>query len=209
MIPRIIKKFFGVEIMSSSLAKWYDFFMSPLERGKFKGIRKELLKRANGRVLEIGSGTGINFPLYEAVEGVTAIEPNQYMIDRSLQKKKLATVPIEIVKTGAERLPFEDDTFDTIVATLVFCTIPDVEKALHEMKRVCKPSGKILFFEHVKMENTFLANLQNWLTPFWSKICDGCCLNRDTINLLRINGLRVNKVKAFYKGLFVFIEARR
>ena len=182
--------------------------MGPLERKKFKGIRKELLKKASGRVLEIGSGTGMNFPLYDAVESVTAIEPNQYMINQSNSKKELAVVPVEIVLANAENLPFEDGSFDSVVATLVFCTIPDVEKALKEMKRVCKPGGNFLLFEHVKMNNRFFAWLQDGLTPVWKKVCDGCCLNRDTIDILSREGFHFVKVQKLYQGLFVVVEMR-
>ncbi|MDF2903510.1 MAG: type 11 methyltransferase [Bacillus sp. (in: firmicutes)] len=195
--------------MSRSFAKWYDFFMRPLERKKFKGIRQELLKKASGRVLEIGSGTGLNFPLYASVDSVTAIEPNQHMINQSIPKKELAVVPVEIIKADAENLPFEDGTFDSVVATLVFCTIPDVEKALKEMKRVCKQGGDFLLFEHVKMDNSFLARLQNWLTPVWKQVCDGCCLNRDTVELINRQGFHFVKVQKFYKGLFVVVEMRK
>ena len=132
--------------MSRLFANWYDFFMNPLEKKKFKRIRKELLSNASGNVLELGSGTGINFPYYEKVETVTAIEPSQHMIERSQAKRKQAVVPIEIVQASAEELPFAANTFDTVVATLVFCTIPNPEKAILEMKRVCKSGGKILLF---------------------------------------------------------------
>ena len=194
--------------VSQTFAKWYDVFMRPLERGSFKKIRTDLLSRAEGKVIELGSGTGINFPLYQQVRSVTAIEPNQYMIERSLKNKELALVPIEIIQTNAEQLPFEDHTYDTVVATLVFCTIPNVERALQEMKRICKPNGKILLFEHVKMDNPFLANMQNILTPFWKKICDGCCLNRDTISVLKSQGFHVFEIKKYYRGLFVTMEIK-
>lgn len=195
--------------MGNTFSKWYDFFMSPLERGRFKSIRKDLLKSVNGSVLEIGSGTGINFPYYQSGVKVTAIEPSQHMIDRSSKRRELSVVPIRIIKESAERLPFDDHTFDTVVATLALCTIPNPEKALQEMKRVCKPEGKILLFEHVRMTNPFLAKLQDWLTPFWKKACDGCCLNRDTVYMIKANGLDILKIKTFYKGLFIQIEARK
>jgi ubiquinone/menaquinone biosynthesis C-methylase UbiE len=195
--------------VSQTFAKWYDLFMVPLERKKFKTIRINLLSKASGKVLEIGSGTGINFPIYRSVESVTAIEPNPHMIKRSLAKKAMSKIPIEIVNIGAEQLPFDNDSFDTVVATLVFCTIPDVEKALLEMKRVCKPEGKILLFEHVKLDNRFLAKLQDWLTPFWKKICDGCCLNRETTYLLKKNGYQMIHMEKFYRGLFIVMELHK
>ncbi|MEH7074625.1 class I SAM-dependent methyltransferase [Neobacillus drentensis] len=193
--------------MSRLFANWYDFFMNPLEKKKFKRIRKELLSQATGNVLELGSGTGINFPFYNVAATVTAIEPSQYMIEQSFSKQKQAVIPIEIVQASAEELPFAANTFDTVVATLVFCTIPNPEKAILEMKRVCKPEGKILLFEHVKMQNQFLSSLQDWLTPVWKKICDGCCLNRDTIDLLSSHDISITEVQKYYRDLFVFAEA--
>ncbi|WP_066255230.1 class I SAM-dependent methyltransferase [Neobacillus drentensis] len=192
--------------MSRLFANWYDFFMNPLEKKKFKKIRKELLSKATGNILELGSGTGINFPLYEEAVTVTAIEPNLHMIERSILKQKQACVPIDIVQASAEELPFAADAFDTVIATLVFCTIPNPEKAILEMKRVCKSDGKILLFEHVKMQNRFLSSLQDWLTPAWKKICDGCCLNRNTIDLLRGHNISIINVQKYYRDLFVCAE---
>jgi ubiquinone/menaquinone biosynthesis C-methylase UbiE len=192
--------------VSRLFSTWYDTFMGPLEQRSFKKIRINLLSKASGKVLELGSGTGINFPLYHSIESVTAIEPSAYMIERSLQKKQKSMIPIEIVHASAERLPFEDNTFDTVVGTLVFCTIPNVEKAIDELKRVCKPEGRILLFEHVRMENSILAHLQDWLTPFWKKICDGCCLNRNTVQLLKENGLEILQLETYFKDLFVVAE---
>ncbi|MEH7355644.1 class I SAM-dependent methyltransferase [Neobacillus drentensis] len=193
--------------MGSIFAKSYDFFMRPLEKKKFNQIRKELLANATGSVLELGSGTGVNFSFYETAERVTAVEPSMHMIEHSIPKQKQSLVPIEVVQASAEDLPFESDTFDTVVATLVFCTIPNPEKAILEMKRVCKPGGKILLFEHVKMKNRFLAALQELLTPVWKKICDGCCLNRKTIELLELYDITITKVQKYYSDLFVYIES--
>jgi ubiquinone/menaquinone biosynthesis C-methylase UbiE len=180
--------------------------MGPLEKKSFKKIRMNLLTKASGNVLELGSGTGINFPLYHSAVSVTAIEPSTFMIERSLQKKEKSVIPIKIVHASAEELPFPDNTFDTVVGTLVFCTIPNVDKAIEEMKRVCKPEGRILLFEHVRMENPILAHLQDWLTPFWKKICDGCCLNRNTVQVLKENGLEILQLDTYFKDLFVVAE---
>lgn len=192
------------------MGKWfpaiYDIAMKPLEEGTFKKIRSNLLSQAKGRVLEIGAGTGVNFPLYRDADHVYAIEPNPSMIEKAEPRKQQAKVPIQIHPQSAENLHFAAHTFDTVVATLVFCTIPDPKKALEELKRVTKPGGTILFFEHVKMEQPFLGGLQELLNPFWKKVCDGCHLNRDTLHLVEESGLRVNQVSSYYKGLFLVIE---
>jgi ubiquinone/menaquinone biosynthesis C-methylase UbiE len=198
-----------LKTVSKLFSKYYDAFMSPLEKNRFKKIRTNLLKKASGKVLELGSGTGINFPFYRSVESVTAIEPSLDMIGQSIHKKKQAIVPVDIVHASAEELPFPDHSFDTVVGTLVFCTIPNVEKAIDEMKRVCKPEGRILLFEHVRMGTPVLAGLQDWLTPFWKKICDGCCLNRNTLKLLRQNGLDILHQETYFKDLFIVVELKK
>lgn len=189
--------------------KLYDHLMEPLERSGLRRIRQQLLKGAQGKVLEIGSGTGANFPFYDPVrvQCVIAVEPAEQMRRRSLAKIEQAAVPVDVVAAGAENLPFPDAFFDTVVGTLVFCTIPDPEKALQEVRRVCKPGGKVLIFEHVRLESPFLARLQDLLTPVWKRLCDGCHLNRNTLQLVRRSGLQVKRVESFYRDLFLVIEA--
>jgi len=193
------------------MGKWfpkvYDILMSPLERRKFGKIRKKLIEKAVGEVLEIGSGTGFNFPYYEHAKRVTAVEPEPRMRELSLPRAHHAQVPVEIILAGAEELPFPDDFFDTVVCTLVLCTIPNPTKALEEIRRVCKPEGQILLFEHVKIEHRILGQLQEWLTPFWKRICDGCHLNRNTLQLVNMAGFKVIALNQYYKGIFLVIEA--
>ena len=195
--------------MSWWFPKLYDHLMEPLERSGLRRIRQQLLKEAQGKVLEIGSGTGANFPFYDPVrvQCVIAVEPAEQMRRRSLAKIEQAAVPVDVVAAGAENLPFPDAFFDTVVGTLVFCTIPDPEKALQEVRRVCKPGGKVLIFEHVRLESPFLARLQDLLTPVWKRLCDGCHLNRNTLQLVRRSGLQVKRVESFYRDLFLVIEA--
>ncbi|WP_018661980.1 class I SAM-dependent methyltransferase [Heyndrickxia acidiproducens] len=189
------------------MGKWfpyiYDFGMKPLEAKRFTAVRKKLLQKARGRVLEIGSGSGVNFPLYQEVQQVDAIEPSREMQKKSASRLQAASVPIYCHQQTAEQLDFADQTFDTVVSTLVFCTIPDPEKALKEIQRVAKPGAVFLFFEHVKMEQPLLAKTQDMLTPFWKKICDGCHLNRNTLALIRQAGFQVRETEEFYKGLFI------
>jgi ubiquinone/menaquinone biosynthesis C-methylase UbiE len=184
----------------------YDLLMKPLEITRFRGIREKLISHAEGRVLEIGSGTGVNFPLYKCATQVDAIEPNTYMRNKSLERMKLTKIPIQTYLVKAESLPFPDNTFDTVVGTLVFCTIPDPLKALNEVRRVCKPNGKLLLFEHVRVEQPILAKTQDKLTPYWKKLCDGCHLNRNTLDLVEKADFTIQKVNPVYKGLFLSIE---
>lgn len=191
--------------------KWfnynYDRLMQPLERGFFFHIRRELLNKANGEVLEIGSGTGVNFHYYKNVR-VTAIEPNEILRKRSYERARKADVPITILEGNAENLIFEDNSFDTVVGTLVLCTVPDPGKAVQEIVRVCRPNGTILFFEHVRFNNRFLGALQDLLTPIWRKTFDGCHLNRNTVDLLREEGLDILELKRYFRNSFITVEAR-
>lgn len=191
--------------MPSLFPKLYDVLMKPLEATRFKKVRSELVREAKGNVLEIGSGTGINFPYYHHATKVTAIEPNPLMSERGMERLKRASVPIEVVQVGAEALPFEDNTFDTVIATLVFCTIPDPVKALDEIRRVSKPGAALIFFEHVRLEQPSLGMLQDILNPLWAKVCDGCQLNRDTLGAIRQAGIEVVRVKSMYNKLFLSI----
>lgn len=192
------------------MGKWfpsiYDMAMRPLEKTKFKKIRKTLVNQATGRVLEVGSGTGVNFPHYQNATQVDAIEPNPLMKERALKRMVGTRIPIQIYQAKAEKLPFADNTFDSVVATLVFCTIPEPIKALQEIQRVSKPNAKILFFEHVRLDQAFLGKTQDILTPLWKKTCDGCHLNRDTLELIKQSNLSVLKVDTYFNGIFLSIK---
>lgn len=195
--------------MMGKLFPWfYDVAIKPIEQTKFKKIRTTLVNEAVGRVLEIGSGTGVNFPFYKNATHVDAIEPNPMMSQRSFKNIRKSNTSIQTYSVKAENLPFEDNTFDSVVATLVFCTIPEPLKALKEIQRVSKPGAKILLFEHVKVNQAFLEKTQNVLTPIWKKVCDGWChLNRNTLGLIK-NGsnLSILNVDSHFKGIFLSIK---
>ncbi|ASK62783.1 SAM-dependent methyltransferase [Virgibacillus phasianinus] len=193
--------------MGKWFPRFYDIAMKPLENTRFKKIRARLIGKATGRVLEIGSGSGVNFSYYLNVDQVDAIEPNPLMSDLSHKSIRNSKVSIRLHQVNAEKLPFADNTFDSVVATLVFCTIPNPKQALKEIQRVCKPGAGIFIFEHVKMNQELLAKLQDALTPLWEKVCDGCHLNRDTLRLLKESGIDLGKIDYYYKGLFLAVEA--
>lgn len=194
--------------MSKLFPRFYDQAMAPLEKMRFQKIRSSLVGQAAGKVLEIGSGTGINFPYYKNADHVDAIEPNPVMMAQTGNRLRQAKVPISTHLAKAEKLPFADQSFDTIVATLVFCTIPDPLQALEEIKRVSKPGADFLLLEHVRMDQKAMGKAQDILTPLWSKVCDGCHLNRDTVGLLQQSGIAITKVEAYYGGLFLAIEGK-
>ncbi len=163
----------------------YDRSLKSTEEGGLGQMRRELLAGARGRVVEIGAGTGVNIDLYpEGVESLALVEPDPHMARRL--RAHLAESPraAEIVEAPAERLPFESASFDTAVATLVLCTVPDQAAAVAELARVLRPGGQLLFIEHVRAEDAHTARWQDRLEKPWRFLGDGCHCNRDTLATL-------------------------
>lgn len=166
----------------------------------FRRDRKQLIAQATGRVLEIGIGTGANLPFYtSAATEVVGLEPSRAMI---ADAEKLAaglhgSTRFEFVVGGAEALPFPDQSFDTVIACLVFCTIPDTAASAREALRVLKPGGQFLFFEHVAHPSAGVRRWQDRLNPAWKKLACGCHLNRDTAATFREAGFRFVEMDAF------------
>ena len=154
--------------------------------------RTDLLADAHGVVLEIGGGTGANLPYYRDVERLVIAEPEPFMREKLRPKLAQARVPVEISDADAQRLPFADESFDTVVSTLVFCTIPDPQAALMEIRRVLRSAeGRLLFLEHVRGEGK-VARWQDRVQPLWSWLLAGCHPNRTPylLSRLRVFGLR-------------------
>jgi ubiquinone/menaquinone biosynthesis C-methylase UbiE len=177
-------------------ARGYDRFAKTAEDAGLRDRRRELLARAHGRTLEIGAGTGLNIELYpDAVSELVLAEPDSHM--RRQLEKKLRTLGrhAEVVDAPAERLPFPDGSIDTVVATLVLCTIDDPADALSEIERVLKPDGRLLFLEHVRSSDPKLARWQDRLERPWGWFGRGCHPNRDTLATIEASGLTVDEVK--------------
>jgi ubiquinone/menaquinone biosynthesis C-methylase UbiE len=165
-----------------AFAALYDRGLKATEEAGLRQVRRELLAGAEGRVLELGAGTGINLDLYaEAVEDLTLVEPDPHMAKRLRARLAESTRRATVLEAPAERLPLDNDSFDTVVATLVLCTIPDPAAALAEAARVLKPGGRLLFIEHVRAESPGLARWQDRLEKPWRFLGDGCHCNRDTV----------------------------
>jgi ubiquinone/menaquinone biosynthesis C-methylase UbiE len=169
----------------------YDRFMAASERAGLRARRRALLARADGATLEIGAGTGLNLGLYPpALSELVLTEPSPHMAAR-LRAKLGAGPGIRVVEATAERLPFEADRFDTVVATLVLCTVPDPAAALREIARVLRPEGRLLFLEHVRAPEPRLARWQDRLERPWRVFGAGCHCNRDTAARIEASALRI------------------
>ena len=159
--------------------------------------RRRLVENLEGEVLEVGSGTGFNFPYYRKASRVVALEPGAEMRNRSYERAKKASVPIEVVEGSGEQLPFPDRSFDAVVFALVLCTIPHPDRAVAEAKRVLKPEGAIHFYEHVRSKDPKIARRQDRILKPWRAFNRGCHPNRDTTKTIRDTGLHVDELDEF------------
>ena len=173
-----------------------DFAMRGEE---FRGVREEVLANARGKTLEIGFGTGLNLRYYPpTVSDLTVIDPNVGM--NRLAQKRIAQSRLSVhhhVLRG-EELPFEDDSFDTVVSTWTLCSIPDVDQALREMRRVLKPGGQFLYAEHGLADDPKLQRWQHRLTPLQKRIGDGCHLDRNIRALVQRAGFALTADRSYY-----------
>ena len=159
--------------------------------------RARLLAGTRGDVLEVGGGTGANLAHYRGVDRVTVVEPDPHMRRKLGRKAADAGVSVEISGAGAEALPFPDDSFDSVVSTLVLCTVPDQAQALREIRRVLRPGGLLLFVEHVRAVGPW-ARWQDRIEPLWGRLFGGCHPNRDTVTAIREAGFEIEKFEGFY-----------
>jgi ubiquinone/menaquinone biosynthesis C-methylase UbiE len=195
-----------------AFAHFYDRALKATEENGLGAMRAELLAGARGRVIEVGAGTGVNVDLYgTGIEDLTLVEPDPHMAAQLRRRLETgegahggATTgnpatephpPKHLVEAPAESLPFAADSFDTAVATLVFCTIPDPVAAIDELARVLKPSGRLLFIEHVRSDDPDRARWQDRLEKPWRFMADGCYCNRDTESTLRASPFEVETIE--------------
>lgn len=186
-------------------ATWGRAFSAAYDRG-FKGaedaglreMRRELLAQARGRVLELGAGTGLNLEHYpQEIEGLTLVEPDPHMTKQLRERLERSgrAAAVSVVEAPGERLPFADGSFDTVVVTLVLCTVPDPETALAEIRRVLDLGGQLLFLEHVRAHSPELAKWQDRLERPWRFLADGCHCNRDSVAAIDAAGFQLGDVE--------------
>lgn len=191
-------------------ASKYDSFMTSIEN-KFHPIRAELLGSLEGNILDVGSGTGVNFEHFNSKANVIAVEPSAFMLEKSKVKlpgrAKITTYNIGVTDQAMDSI-IAKHSLDYIVCTLVLCTIPDQVLALNKFKDWLKPSGKLIILEHIHAKNKPNRLLHNIVNPAWKVIGDGCNVNRDTDILIKEAGFKTESEKyfknfiRFYQGIF-------
>lgn len=173
----------------------YDLMMKKTEKAGLTGLRAGLLAQAAGRVLEIGGGTGANLTHYgPAVESLTITEPETPMLRRLERRVRAESPGTMVLRAPAEDLPFEDDTFDTVVSTLVLCGVDDQPRSLREIHRVLRPEGRLLFLEHVRSDDPKVAKKQDRMNGV-NRFVVCCDCNRPTLETIREAGFAVTSLE--------------
>jgi SAM-dependent methyltransferase len=187
----------GGSLVQRLAAAGYDWLFDHVDPHGGADHRRRLVEQAVGAVLEIGAGTGRNLPLYRNATRVVALEPGPGMRARANQAAQAAQVAVEIVDGTAEHLPFPDAAFDTVVASLVLCTVPDLAQTLAEARRVLRPGGTLRFYQHVRADDPRLARWQDRLERPWGWLAGGCHPNRDVVAAITAAGFRVLELDRF------------
>ncbi len=174
----------------------YDRLTRPLEAEVLAARRAALLGGLEGRVLDVGAGTGVNLAHFRSATEIVAVEPDRAMRRRLGEKAADVAVPVETVDALAESLPLHDGSFDAVVFTCTLCTVTDPARALAEARRVLRPSGRLVVLEHVRGSGR-LARRQDRITPLWSRIAGGCHPNRDIHAAVQHAGFEFDAIDAF------------
>jgi len=174
-----------------------DFAMRDKETSR---IRAEVIPRAHGMVLEVGIGSGLNLPFYsDRVTRVYGVDPSLELQKIARTRARAASVAVEFLAQSAEEsLPLDDQSIDTVVITWTLCSIPDVSKALLQVKRVLKPTGQLIFVEHGLAPDPSVQSWQNRINPIWKPIAGGCNLNRKIDDLITSAGFEMSELQTTY-----------
>ena len=179
-------------------ARLYSRFAPAGDKAGAAAHRDELLAGLEGRVIEVGAGSGLCFTHYPVtVSEVVAVEPEPHLRHLAEEATAAAPVPIRVVGGTADRLPGDDGSFDAAVVSLVLCSVPDQRRALGELHRVLRPGGQLRFYEHVRSESPRQARLQDRVDWVWSLLLGGCHANRDTESAVAEAGFRVERCRSF------------
>lgn len=166
----------------------YDGLMSLADGLGFSRWRRALVQAAHGCTLEVGCGTGRNLPLYPSGVSVVGLDPDPQSLARA--RRRAPHVPL--VAARAEALPFRAETFDTIVSSLVFCSVEDPAQGLREIRRVLRAEGRLQMLEHVRSDRPFWAKFQDYIQPLWTYVGGGCHPNRETETVVEAVGFGID-----------------
>ena len=184
-------------IHDSRLFAW--LLDSTMRYAPLQPYRERTIGAASGRILEIGVGSGLNLPRYPAaVQRVTGLEPAPRLLEMAQRRAHETARPVDLIQGSAEAIPLADASVDTVVTTWTMCSIPDVGRALRDVRRVLKPEGRLLFVEHGRAPDKGVRWLQDRLTPAWRCLTGGCHLNRDITGMIEDAGFRIERLKTGY-----------
>jgi ubiquinone/menaquinone biosynthesis C-methylase UbiE len=187
-------------------ARWYDWVEGIPEVLGVNRLRQRVVQGASGEVLEVAIGTGKNLPYYPSGCRITGVDTSTEMLAIARRRASRLQLDLSLLVTNAEALPFADETFDTVLSSLSTCTFPDAVGALREMARVCRPMGKVLLLEHGRSDREWLARFQDRTADRHAKQL-GCHWNRNSLDLVRRAGLKINKGRRVFFGVFNQLEA--
>ena len=189
------------------IAFLYDLMEAPMERLRFASWRRKLMGRIAGpTALEVGVGTGKNLIFYPDDLVITAIDLSPRMLERARKRANKLNLNVNLQEMDVEHLNFADDSFDTVFATFVFCSVPDPIAGLQELRRVCKPDGKLLLLEHMRPENFVLGLIFDLFNPIIVRMM-GANINRRTINNIRQAEWQIKAEECFSSDIVRMIEA--
>jgi ubiquinone/menaquinone biosynthesis C-methylase UbiE len=161
-------------------------------------FRERVTAAAEGRVLDVGIGSGLNLPLYGRANEVLGLELSRPLLARARTNAESARVPVQLIEGSAEAIPLDNRSVDTVVMTWTGCSIPDIRSALGEMRRVLRPGGRLLFVEHGRSPDPRVQVWQDRLTPLWRPVAGGCHLNRKMDDLIQQSGFTVECLHTGY-----------
>lgn len=197
-----------VEVVDSRIgAALYDPFLWAGEKLGMARLRRRLLAEARGAVLEIGAGTGLNLPHYPAaLEQLVLAEPGERIGSHIDLDRAPAGVPVRLEQAPAEHLPFADGSFDTVVSTLVLCTVGDPQRAVGEVARVLRPGGRLLFLEHVRADRGWRQALQRRAARPWASFADGCRCDRATVETIEAQMRIASIERGAWRGMPAIVK---
>ena len=162
--------------------------------------RKKVVPLAEGKVLEVGIGSGLNLPFYDKakIDEIWGLDPSEELSEMAKQVADEESMEVKFISSGAEDIPLPDNYFDCVLVTYTMCTIPEVQRANQEIRRVLKENGKMIFCEHGEAPDQNIRKWQNRINPFWGKLAGGCNINRKIPSLIQDSGFDIIEMEEMY-----------